>query len=143
MIWIVVGDSNHCRVYSYQKKPVSLFLLKEIIHDEFRLKKGDFLTTDRPGHYKTKDSGGGAYSPHTDPKEVEFIHFSKEIAEFLDQGRKKNFYNQLIIIAPPHINGLLLQHLNKNVKKLLKNTIKKDYLHTTDQELLTYLYENI
>lgn len=143
MIWVIVADSNHCRIYSYHRKPLHLKLIKEIAHDEIKHKKSEYLTSDRPGHYQTKDTARGAYSPHTDPKEIELIKFAREISRFTNQSRIKRKYNKLIMIAEPHMSGVILQQLDKNVESLIIKNIKKDYMHITDKDLLTYLQHEI
>jgi len=140
MLWVINTNTNACHIYHYQKSPAQLTLLKEIKHPENRLKKSDFLTSDKPGHYQSDMSGtGGAFVPHTDPKEVEIDNFSREIARELNHGRTTNAYEKLIIITPPHMNGLLFQHLDKHVKELVVNNIQKDLQHLTHKELLTFL----
>jgi len=143
MIWVLTSDGNHCRIYSYQRKPADLKLVNEIVHPELRLKASEYLTDDRSGHYQARDMARGTYSPHTDPKEIRLIEFAHEISEYLDQSRKKNLYEKIIMIASPHINGLISQHLNKNVEQLITHNIKKDYMHTTEADLLKFLHENI
>lgn len=117
-------------------------LLKEINHPELKLKTGDTITTEREGHYRTKGDTHEAYSPATDVKEVEIIRFSKEIVEELDHGRKTNLFDELVIIAQPHLNGLLHQQLNKNIKNLIINNIKKDIMCLDNKELLSFLKEH-
>lgn len=135
---VVNTNTNTCRFYHYVKHPVQLTLLKEINHPESKLRSGD-LTSDKPGHYKAGQSARGAYSPHTEAKEIEIDKFSREIANELNKERIKNEYDELIIISPPHMNGLLFQHVNKHVKDLVINNIEKDLLHLTDHELLNFL----
>lgn len=139
MIWIATANTNTCRIYSYDKNHSKLSLLKEIQHPEMRLKTSDSLTTDRPGHYQANESARGAYSPHRDAKEVKIDNFSREIAEELDQGRKANSYEKLILIASPHMHGLINHHLNKHVKDLVINNIEKDLQHLNARELLDFL----
>jgi protein required for attachment to host cells len=139
MIWIVNVNSNLCRIYDYQKSPAQVTLIKEINHPENKLKAGDLLTSDKPGHYKSRDSVHGAYQQRTDPKEVEIDHFAREVARELDHGRNKQLYEQVIVIAPPHISGLLMQHTDKHVKDLIYKNIHKDILHMKDHELLDFL----
>lgn len=142
MTWLVLLDSNHCKIYSYQKKPISLKSLYEVNHEELRLKKKDFLTTDRPGLNQAIMGRTGTYSPPTDPKEVEVIHFIREIAETLDHARKQRAFDKLILMAPPHVNGLLMHHLNKRIRNLIISNIKKDYVHERLEEIMGYLKEN-
>lgn len=135
---VINMNSNKCRIYHYDNHPIRLTLLKEISHPENKLKSGE-LTSDRPGHYKAGKSARGAYSPHMEAKENEIDAFSREVARELNQERVSHDYDELILIAPPHMIGLLYQHLNKNVKDLIVNSIKKDLLRATDKELLNFL----
>src|SRR3990167_2323534 len=136
MIWVINLNSNSCRIYQYQKSPAQVTLVKEINHPELKLKTGDTLTTDRPGHYHTSESARGAYSPHRDAKEIEIDNFAREVAKELDQKRHAHAYEQLIIIAAPHMHGLLFRHLHKQVKELVINNVEKDLLHLTDSEIV-------
>lgn len=138
MTWVITTDTNTCRIYYYKKKPTQLTLLKEIKHPESKLKNSD-LVSDKQGHYKANDAAHGNYSPHMEAKEIEIDNFSRVIANELDQGRNKQSYEKLIIIAPPQMSGLLFQHINKHVKELVTNNIQKDLLHLADHELLEFL----
>ena len=140
--WVVIFDSINCRIYHYHKNPEQLTLFKEINHPENHLKDID-LTSDKPGRYSSGTSGHGTYSQPTDPKEIKVDSFSREIAKELDHHRKINAYDKLIIISPPHMNGLLFQHINKHVKDLVTHNLEKDLLHLTNRELMEYLHKNI
>lgn len=137
-IWVVNTDSNTCRIYQYKKNPEQLTLLKEIHHPENKLKDID-LTSDKPGRYKTNNASHGSYSQPSDPKEIKIDDFSREIVHELDHGRNANEFHNLIIIAAPHMNGLLHTHINKHVKNLLSHNIEKNLIHLADHELLDFL----
>lgn len=139
--WILTADSNTCRLYNYSEKPEQLTLVKEIKHPENKLRDIE-LTSDKPGHYKTSSGAHGAFSQPSDPKEIKIEDFSREIAKALEHGRNTHGYEKLIVIAPPHMNGLLLQHLNKHVSDLITHNIKKDIPHFTDHELLDFLHQH-
>jgi protein required for attachment to host cells len=117
-------------------------LIKEIKHPENKLRDTD-LTSDKPGHYGTSSSARGAYSQPTDPKEIKIEDFSRIIAKELDNDRNTNAYGKLIVIAPPHMKGLLSHHINKHVKELVTHTIEKDLFHLNEHELLEFLHEHI
>ena len=139
MIWVVIANSNDSRIYHYDKNHSHLTLIKEINHPELKLKTSEIFTSDRPGKYKSNNSAHGAYSPHMDPKEVEIDKFSREIALELNKGRNAHAYDKLILITPPHMNGLIYKHLNQHVKNLVINNIQKDLQHFNDHELLNFL----
>lgn len=136
--WVVTTDSNTCRIYEYKRKPAQLTLLHELQHPENKLKDIE-LTSDRPGHYKSSRDAHGAYSQQTDPKEIKIDNFSREISKALDQGRNSHAYQNLIIIASPHMKGLLFQHINKHVKDLVSHSIDKELTHLPQHDLLEFL----
>ena len=137
--WVVVADTNVCRIYNYYKKPERLILFKEINHPENRLKDTD-LTSDKQGRYGTGKSAHGVYAPHSDPKEVKIDDFSREISKELEQGRAVNAYEKLIIVSPPHMDGLLSQHIDKHVKALITHNIKNNVVHLNENDLLDFLH---
>jgi protein required for attachment to host cells len=137
-VWVANINSNICRIYQYSKNPEQITLLKEIKHPENKLRDID-LTSDKPGHYKSSSATHGAYSQPSDPKEIRIDAFSREIAKELDHGRNTHAYKNLIIIAPPHMNGLLSQHMNKHIHDLVAHNIEKDLIHMSDHELLSFL----
>lgn len=139
--WIVTTNSNTCKLYNYIKNPEQLTLVKEINHPENKLRDMD-LTSDKPGHYKSRGDAHGAFSQPSDPKEIKIDEFSREIAKTLDHGRNTHAYKKLIVIAPPHMNGLLLGHMNKHVTDLVIDNIKKDMLQCTSGELLDFLHQH-
>jgi len=138
MILVVNANSSACRFYHYNKHRSELTLLKEIQHPENKLKNSE-LTSDKISHYQANHSGQNAYSPHMDARETKINHFTREIAQVLDHERKQHTFKKLILIAPPHLHGLLFQHLNKHVIELITNNIQKDLYHFTDHELINYL----
>ncbi|PIZ03806.1 MAG: host attachment protein [Gammaproteobacteria bacterium CG_4_10_14_0_8_um_filter_38_16] len=143
MIWIVTTNSNLCRIYEFDQHTQKIALLKEMNHPENREKTGDNLTSDKPGHYNTMSSLGGAYAPHSDPKEVEVDRFSREIAEILNHGRNTQAYKKWVLITPDYMNGLISKHMDKHVKELIWAEIHKDVMHLPEHELQQFIQENI
>lgn len=143
MYWIALANTNLYRIYSYENstKAPSLTLLKEMSHPESKSRERE-LMTDRPGHYKTMGEARGTYSGHADPKEDEIDHFLHQLAEQFEMGRVANQYNKLILIAPPHVNGIISKHINKNVERLIISNLKKDYTHFQSHELSQFLHEH-
>ena len=139
MKWVVTADSTLCRIYEMPGNEKRLALVQEIAHPENRLKKGDYFTSDKPGHYKTDSSAHGSYTQRSDPKEVGIDRFIREVALFLNHARNENTCQQLIIIALPHVEGLLMNHLDKHVKELIVRKIPKDVMHLELAELQMFL----
>ncbi len=142
MQWIVLTNSNQCRIFSFCKADKKLNLIKEINHPENREKDFD-LVSDSAGRYKSDAGGHGAYSQQTDPKEIKIDQFMLELCNALDEARTHDQFNQLVIIAPPKTHGLLTQRMNKNVEKLISQVIQKDLVFLKEHELLDLLIKEI
>lgn len=137
MDWVIVSNSNNCRVFEHSKRPKNLTLLKELSFPSARKKRID-LRSDRPGRYVTAHTTRGAYVEHSDAKEIEAEKFSIKIARLIEEGRKSNSYNKLTVFAPAHMIGLLNKHLPDSLQNLA-STIKKDYTHLSEFEILDLL----
>lgn len=142
MVWVVIANTNDCKIYHFQKSPAQIRLLKELSQSENKLKARDYLTTDRPGHYHTNESGRGSFSPHNEPKQVEYDNFARHIAEALNAARNAQEFEELIMVAEPHMHGLIDLHLDKHVKNMITHTLQKDLLKMPEKELLSYLLQN-
>lgn len=138
---IIIANSNNCRIYDY-KKPDDLTLIKEINVPENKLKSSE-LGADRPGRYSTGGTARGAYSPESDIQDVHIDNFARELAVELDHARNKHEYDNLVVIMPSHMDGLLTQHLNPHVKGLITRTIQKNMVHLSEHEVLDYLNNNL
>ncbi|MCX7124426.1 MAG: host attachment protein [Gammaproteobacteria bacterium] len=138
MSWVVLFNSNKCRVYSFSKKDQKLELIKEINHPENKDKSQD-IVSDKQGHYSTDSGSGGAYSQHTDPKEIKIDQFVLEVCHFLDDARTHQKYKALIVIAAAKMHGHLSKHINKNVEELITQHIQKDLMFLKQHELLDLL----
>lgn len=139
MIWLLNVNSNQCRIYHYQKHPAQITLIKELSNPLAKHRAGDDITTDRPGHYQSRGTIHGALSPRTDPKENEVNHFARDVAHELNHGRNTNSFKEIILIAPPHMLGLLNQHTDTHVKKMVASSIHSDLIHLKDHELLDFI----
>ena len=110
--WLLVGNASRARLYETQARPKTLKLLKEYVHPPSREKRGG-LASDRPGHYQNEVKG--------------------------NEGRNHNSYGNLMIVASPHFHGLLNQHMNENVSRMVSNHINKDYTALDEGKLIDKL----
>lgn len=141
--WLLVGNASRARLYETQARPKTLTLLKEYLHPPSR-EKGDDLASDRPGHYQTEVTGmegttHGAFNEPVSPKEFEHTRFAMELAKELNAGRTQNNFNNLMIVASPHFHGLLNQHMNTHVSKMVSTHLNKDYTELDENELIKRL----
>ncbi len=138
MKWIMVANSNDCRIYEYDQHIEKLNLIDEIKHPENRLKNHD-LDTDRPGHYQSPGFARGAYEPEKTTHDHAVENFAREMALKLNAGRNKHAYESLVLLMPPAIEGLLLKHLKKQILCMVQQIIQKNMVHLSEHELKQYL----
>lgn len=139
IIQVIVANSSEAKMYQTSELGQPLNLVEEYSHPESR-EKGIDLVSDRPGRYKARMGlGRGAYS-EAYPKEVEADRFARELAECLN-GINDYQYDDLVVIAPPHFNGLLNKHYSRNVRSKIKHVIEKDYTKTPERRLQNILHD--
>ncbi len=141
--WLLVGNASRARLFETQARPKTLTLIKEFLHPPSR-EKGDELASDRSGHYQAEAVGmegttHGAFNEAVTPKEYEHTRFAMELAKELNTGRTKNSFNNLMIVASPHFHGLLNQHMNSHVSKMVSTHLNKDYTDLEEKELIKRL----
>lgn len=140
--WVVIANSNTCRIYNYTIHPKQLLIYKLIEHPENKMRDID-LTSDKPGRYKSSNAPHSSYDQPSDPKEIKIDTFAREVAKELDHGRTSNLYDNIILIASPSMQGLLFQHMDKHVKSLIINNIGKDIMSLKEKEILDFLHKHI
>jgi len=130
---VMITNASAARVFSYQAHE-EFSLLKEFSHPESRL-KGSELVTDRPGNSNAKGGGHGTFVPANNPKQIEAERFAHELAGWLDDERKQNRCDQLMLVADPSFLGLLNKSLNNQTAQLVFKSLNKDYTQVVPRDL--------
>ena len=139
MKWIITANTNECCIYEYDKKVLQLF--KELHHPENKLQNID-LVTDKSGQYDSRASHG-TYSSRKEPKDIKIETFVKGIAEELNEKKKQYIKDQIVLIMPAKIEGLLTKNLEKEIKDLIAQTIHKNIMYMSFQELNHFINEKV
>jgi len=130
---LMIANASAARVFSYQPRK-EFSLLKEFNHPQSR-QKGIDLVSDRPGHNQSKGGGHGAFVPSNNPKQIEAKRFAHELAGWLDDQRKQNRCNQVMLVADPSFLGILNKSLNDQTMQLVYKSLDKDYSQVIQRDL--------
>lgn len=142
-IWTVIANSTNAYIYSTSNQNYQFNLINTLSHKESRLKNKD-LVSDKPGHYARRcNKSRGIYEAHTNPKLLELIYFAKKICSFLEKGRNSKLYDGLIIVVEPNFYGIIKKTASKNLAKLIKHHIAKDYCGAQEKNLRSKLIPEI
>ncbi|WP_416669803.1 host attachment protein [Egbenema bharatensis] len=101
----------------------------------------DLWSSTKPGRNRGVAGQAHGYDDHRDKHRVEFERrFAQEIVNRLVQIRQSTQPHQLILVAEPHILGIMRGALSANLPKNLKiNELAKDLCQLKAHELQDYL----
>jgi protein required for attachment to host cells len=140
--WILVANASQASVYSSPR--VKLFnghaqleLVDTIEHPTSR-EKNLAIASDKLGHH-----GHGTFVESSEPKEHEMAIFAKELANYLEEGRVRHQFDDLIIVASPKFQGMIHQQMNNQLNRCLSMNIGKDYTQQSERQLISHLQEHL
>ena len=140
MKWIMLANSNDCKIYEYEPYNMHFALIDEISHPENKLKTHD-LVTDHPGHYQSSGHRRGSFEPENDPLDIAIDDFAREIARRLNKGRIEHAFEDITFLLPARMEGLVSQHLNKDTSHCIHNIIHKNLMFMSDHEVKKYIHK--
>lgn len=138
-IWILVAEGTRARIYEARSllKPLSEVHLFQF--PEGRLHGGD-VYADRPGRSFDRMGEGRHAMEEPDFRNQQHHQFSREIAEYLEQGRVRHAFSRLILIAPPDFLGALREHLGPELEKQIERTIHKNLVDAAPDKIHDYIF---
>lgn len=139
--WVLVGNASEAKLFESHNIGQELQLLNAFNHPESREKRED-LVSDKAGHFESNNGvGHGSFVESSDPKQVEVVKFTRELAQFLESGRTSHKFERLIIIMSPQSHGIFKKEINDQLSNMIIHHIEKDYTKKTEQDLISFLDE--
>lgn len=142
-IWILIADGVRARLLVHKRGEESF---KPALDHEFigtNLPSRD-IASDRAG----RALGGNrpashAVQPRTDPHRHEEEAFTRKIASILEKARKRDAFDQLVVVAPPKALGDLRSAFTKPLQERIKAELNKDLTTVPIHELSKHLSDLI
>ena len=144
---IVVADQSEADFYELGQRDLPPNFVQRLEDADAHLHNRD-LKSDRPGrvfdHAPAPNGRRGAVAHHAtggerNPRKVEARRFARRVAQALDEERRQNRFERLIVMAPPAFLGLLREEITPAVHDLLTAEIGKDLVHEPPEALNAYL----
>jgi protein required for attachment to host cells len=141
--WIVIMDRSQARFFEAGGSDVPLNAIHQIASPEGRV-RGQELLADRPGrsfdsspvgHHGQGGAARHAYSSAVSPHDEAAHNLVMKIVAYLEEGRGKNLYEHLILVAEPHFLGLLRKQLSTQLASTVLKEIEKDWAHLSGNKL--------
>jgi protein required for attachment to host cells len=127
---ILVADQAEAVFYDSPSLTAAPKEVARISDPTAHLKDRD-LVSDRPG--RSYESVGGArhsIEREDDPRHRQAVLFARRVARRLDDARRKNEFEQLIVVAGPPFLGLVREELSKPTRARVAHEIRKDLVHS-------------
>ena len=138
---IVVADSARARIFTADSAHSPLNEIETMAHPEGRMHEQD-LVSDMPGKDLGKGGGGDhAFQEKIEPKEQEVIEFAKRVADYLDDARKANKLNKLLLVAAPAFLGELRTQLSNETSEKVVFELDKNITHHSIEDIRKHLPE--
>jgi len=101
------------------------------------------LVSDRPGRsYESVGGARHAIARENDPRQLEAVRFARRIARRLDEARRKDEFEELIVVAGPPFLGLVRKQLSRPTRARVVHEIHKDLVHSPVEALRQHLPES-
>lgn len=139
--WALVANRSQARALEWREKPVPEW--EEVAcfnHAEGRL-QGREVESGPPPRTVESDSRRAAIEPHEDRETVEAKVFARELCDFVTQAGHRGELDQLVVVAPPKMLGVLRDLFPGPVKQLITLELDKDVAGWSVSELNDWLKE--
>ncbi len=112
---------------------------QDIPHPQGKMQNQD-IDTDKPGRvFDSFGNGRHSTSPRQEPTENIAQQFALDLPEMLSKRSLTHAYDKLILVAGLKFPGLLRCALDKNTESLVMQTVNKELLNVTEEDLAEYL----
>lgn len=140
--WIVVAESSRARIFSVESRTSPLKEIDDMVNTASRAHNQD-LVSDEPGRgfYSYGSGGRHAMESKTEPKKQEIQMFAHDLSERLETARRTGDVNDLVLISPPSFLGALKQQMGEVTQKYISQTINKNFINKSEQEIRQYLFQ--
>lgn len=124
--WILVATRTEASIFASRGRDLPLTLAEHIDNPRGRLQSSD-VEEDRPGRSFDR-AGYGRHSLSSQESARDRIEhaFASQLAELLDKRRCEGVFDQLVVVAGPHLLGLLRAAFSKPVHQLIKVELNKE-----------------
>lgn len=136
---IVVADQAEAIFYDSASLRAAPREVARIGEPAARLHDRD-LVSDRPGRsYESVGGARHAIEREDGPRHREAVRFARRIARRLDEARRKDEFDQLIVVAGPPFLGLVRDELSRPTRARVVHEIRKDLVHSSLEALRRHL----
>lgn len=133
--WFVVADGAQARLFTQRRANSLPDLMVEMKSDDARSPTGELVTHGRGRTFASGGARRSALEPETDPQDHEQDVFAARLAKVIEDGRLKDTFTSLSLIAPPKMMGRLREQLSDQTLDLVIEERVADLTHVPTTEM--------
>jgi protein required for attachment to host cells len=134
--WVLVAHRTGARLFEHKGHELSV--LKNIDHPAGRIEDHD-LETGPQRNFDSHAQGRHAADRGDSRHERAAVHFARDLAKLLEEGRLTKGVERIVLVAEPHFLGLLRAELGGNVGELVTASVPKDLHAVSAPDVLRHL----
>jgi len=136
---IVVADQAEAIFYDSASLEAAPREVARISDPQAHLHARDF-SSERPGRsYESVGEARHSIMREDDPRRREAVKFARRIARRLDEARRKDEFEQLIVVAGPAFLGLMREEMSRPTRARVVHEVHKDLVHGPVEALRSHL----
>jgi protein required for attachment to host cells len=133
--WIIVGSRDEVRILEMRRPDEELHDVLDLGNPTGVLKNKD-ITSDEPGRaFGNMRPGKHAYSSEQEPRERLLQNFYREILRQVDTAFSHHRFTRLVLVAEPHLLGLIRSLLSEQVAHVVHAEVHKDVTYEGSREI--------
>ena len=125
--WVLVANASRAQVFAADMLFATFESIEDRIHPSSRMRDQELVSSAPGRSYASPGGNHTAFDRHTDPHDVEVERFARELADLLDEGRKTERYERLVLVAPPKFLGLLRDAIDADTARTVVGSIARDW----------------
>lgn len=140
LTWILVANAAKARLF--QSDGHGLREISDAIHPASAAHGRDLLA-DAAGRRGQGPAGRGdrpGLGGDEPVQRQEAERFARQLAALLKTGLDEHAYDGLVLVAPPHLLGLLRKHLGHTVSRRVDATLDRDLVHVEPADLESWIH---
>lgn len=139
-LWILLADAGNARIIEREGPFGNLVEIHNLTHPHEPTRDHK---SDRAGRsFESSGTTRHAYEPRTDWHEQQKDNFAKELVKLLNEAHLDQKFDELYLVAPAKMLGLIRQHIhhtNNDMGEKVSKELSKDAISFTLNEIKTYI----
>lgn len=138
-VWVLVADRSRARVFAAEAQLDDELSEIAAFANAAGQERPQDMDTDRQGYFRGRGGASEACEPRTDFKHQTAQQFAGELVDYLEDGRERQQFGRLVIVAAPLFLGVLREKLPGPLAQSVVLEIDKDYTQLSSGELRRHL----